>query len=361
MGQQCCSSADPEELANTTPREDEQSLLPGPGPNGGKDGRSKWGTCGRCCCCSLCVLLLVAAIIGLYLAQCVVGMMQASGTMLPGHEVPPFFNLMGMVDKPFGRLPAQWEAEALHMNHSWNQGGETFGYVSAEDGPTRLYEASKVDGKWDLVPNQLRGVYWMKGNLMAQVLVTFQYGMWYNEARTLLVPNSPWTRAWYGGRSEDPSDPSLLARLRSPPSDLSLLGKAAYLLRDGKSLAEASTEPSGINTTMSIRFEADSLNATDFTFASVMTHPDGDLAKNGEKYFDGYSMEAPDGIAGPAGAVYFRQVSFLCGKLSGGNGYNLTKIIDGNGLPLEPYFSEYQAFMNNTRLIVWSATKGFES
>jgi len=351
MGQKCCSSAtDPDELANmSTRREEEETFFPASAPV--KESGCK--SCRYVCCSICCVLIALGVVVGLYMAKCVMGVLASESIVLPlAKDLPPYAQRFTLAEMSVGgALPVKkWEEKQKELEKKWTtETGYTFGYATPGKAAHLLYEGSKVDGIWEHVPEQFKGVYWMKGNPLPEVLAVIQYAKWFEKEKTLLMANAPWTWAWYGGEKDD------------PPSDLSFIGDLTYRFMDGRALAESYVAPSGIDTLVSFRFEdcpADTEckeGSSNLTYAELMSHPDGNLTTHGMSYYDGYTMEEyPHPGSAEAGSVYFRRASMFCGLFGAGSGYNLTKVIDGDGKPLEPYHSQYLAFMNDRPLIIWS-------
>jgi len=318
-------------------------------------GRRSFGSklCCGCCCGCCCLLLLGVAIVGGFAANCVRQTTSQDSIALPVVKKlggSGNFTLQNMTKIPESR----WSELSAHVHFSWKtENGYPFGYVAADAAPELLLNASKVDGISDQIPEKLRGVYWMQGNLAPQVLGVLNYAKWYDQEQTLLMPNSPWTWAWWGGQDA------------GYPHGLDMASKLVHTLTSGKDLAESYTADTAINTTLSFVFEKCPAGAVckegegNLTYAKIMMHPNGNLRKHGMVFYDGYTMEqatpaaeVPEGQRD--GALFFHRAEIFCGLLGRGTGYNLTKIIDGNGKRVDPYFTEYLRFMDNNPLIVWS-------
>lgn len=96
--------------------------------------------------------------------------------------------------------------------------------------------------------------------------------------------------------------------------------------------------------------------AADFQYAEIQQHPGGDLKVKEEEAE--YRMEAlPEGVA--PGALWYRGTYNAptwmggCKCISIGS-YTLVKVIDANGQPLEPYYSEFLQYMGDTSLLLWT-------
>merc|ERR550514_1311667 len=103
--------------------------------------------------------------------------------------------------RPQQRLPA---LRGALKSFPWREGapqlsGCVFSQAPAAEAATFMYEATKVDGVWDLLPEKIRGVYWMRGNGVSEELTSLQYGVYYPDRRLLLVPFAPATWGWPAG------------------------------------------------------------------------------------------------------------------------------------------------------------------
>mmetsp|Transcript_101882 Transcript_101882/g.269613 ORF Transcript_101882/g.269613 Transcript_101882/m.269613 type:complete len:323 (-) Transcript_101882:128-1096(-) len=260
-----------------------------------------------------------------------------------------FFKLNNMSTIPV----KHWMEYEEKLMDTWEtEDGFSFGYADVDVAPQLLYNASKVPGIFEKVPEKLRGVFWMRGNPIPEILAVLHYGKWFEKEKILLLPNTPWTWAWWGGRKDQ------------YPDGLDTTSKLVYSFTSGKSIAESYTEASSLNTMVSFDFSACPADAEceegseDLTYATLMSHPDGDLSKHGMSYYDGYTMEEMDAQGvdknQQEGALYFRRAEMFCGLFGTGSGYRLTKIIDAKGKPIEPFHSEYLKFMAGRPLIIWS-------
>lgn len=66
-----------------------------------------------------------------------------------------------------------------------------------------MFEATKVHGLFEIVPEQLRGVFWMKGDYFAQELIVMQFGRCFKEEMTLAMPQAPFNWGFAGGKPKD--------------------------------------------------------------------------------------------------------------------------------------------------------------
>mmetsp|Transcript_131196 Transcript_131196/g.379495 ORF Transcript_131196/g.379495 Transcript_131196/m.379495 type:complete len:369 (+) Transcript_131196:100-1206(+) len=308
----------------------------------------KW-VCGGICCLMLLGLIAMA----IYVASCVRSTMNQESIVLPlakDREGGQYFTLQNMTTIPRDR----WDVFSLLLTEPWTTAGNySFGYATPDRTPSMLFEGSKAEGVFEEIPDKLRGVWWMRGNPIAEVLAVVQYGKWFEKEKTLLVPNAPWTWAWWGGEANE------------YPKGLDWISKLVYGFASGRSIAESYTDLSAIDTLVSFVFEPcpDGAEceegAENLAYAKLMSHASGDLTKHGMVYYDGYTMEemSAEEVTNDTqrnGSRYFRRSELFCGLFGRGTGYNLTKILDGYGNKVEPYFSEYIDFMAGRPLIIWS-------
>lgn len=302
-------------------------------------------------CASIATVTLVACIVLIvFVSKCVAGIKATESIALPlvrDMEGGQFFTLANM-----SVIPRQnWTELTTQLKDTWSTAaGYSFGYASVDDTPRLLYEGSKVSGIFDKVPEQFRGVYWMRGNPLPEVLAVIQYARWFEQEQILLLPNTPWTWAWFGGASGE---------YPAPAGGVNFVTKATYTASSGRSIAESYTDPSGIDTVVSFRFSPCpegvecTPGSTNLTYGVLMSHPNGDLSKHNMVYNDNYGMveyQYPASVE--PGALYWRSVTYFC--VDTHTGYNLTKIIDKDGKILQPYYSDYVEFMNGKPLIIWS-------
>lgn len=322
----------------------------------------------RCCkwCCSCCCITLVVALIAL--AVC------ASKTR--ASDISEKFIEANLNDNPiFG----WWSLDALQpkdvldelneklVNHTqfqvdifielWGEGIKDliFGYGSAEQVANMMYKATRVEGVWEKVPEKFRGVFWMKGNGVGEELTVLQYGSWFEEEQTLLVPMAPFTWGWPGGTpAEAPYDGLMY--------NVTRFGALA-LLADGKPGVAYSYVfgpcPSG---------KACQAGSDDLSFASLQAHFAGDLRVDSVnmKTMIPLLPDAASAITGkftleelpgkPPGSHWMRRCVWgvgACDCIEFGS-YDLVKIIDGDGDPIEPAYSDFLEYMGDVPLFVWS-------
>ncbi|CAJ1408181.1 unnamed protein product [Effrenium voratum] len=79
----------------------------------------------------------------------------------------------------------------------------TIGYANARDMMEIMYEASKVPGVFEKIPDPLKGVFWMKGNGVGEELLVLQYSQYYEKEKVMLTPLAPFMWAWPNGAPPD--------------------------------------------------------------------------------------------------------------------------------------------------------------
>jgi len=180
----------------------------------------------------------------------------------------------------------------------------------------------------------------MRGNGVPEILATLQYGEWFAAERVLLFPNAPFSWTWYGGTK--------------PPAGIDDINHV-YNVLDARGLAEAQGEG---NITVAVSFtkcpeDAECIAGSDnFTFADIQSHSDGDLSRPSTMTsVVTWTMEEKGGVE--PYSLWHRRVSVYCSQLSFGS-YTLTKILDEYGERIEPYYSDYVAFMEGQPQIIWS-------
>lgn len=210
---------------------------------------------------------------------------------------------------------------------------------SVEQIAQALFKGSRASGLWEKCPEKLQGVFWMDGNVVPEVLCTLQYGTWVPEERLLLVPIAPLNWAW---------------PTKVPPKPP--LGGTLYYPIGGDKTSEGILF---VESVISIKFSSDSLDD-----AVLQYHLYGNLTRESRFNFGGVAMEntlVEDKSETRPGAKWTRGVRYafdsccgvpfqpLCSIPSGGN-YTLKKVLDHEGKPIEPYYSELVAFMNGIPL-----------
>lgn len=213
---------------------------------------------------------------------------------------------------------------------SWCQG-------SAAEIADVVYKGTKVDGLWERCPEHLRGVFWMSGNAVPEVLSALQRGVWFKEERVLIVPIAPLMWAWPVG---------------TPPG-APMHGNGYRLYGGGGDLA-AQGFRYGLPS-LSFQFHSDDLD-----YATLRYHPHGDLTRSTEigipigKQIANY-LEM-DKTESRKGARWTRRIKWrMAGCQTSYFGtYTLKKVLDQDGKPVEPYYSEFLKYMGELPAFVWA-------
>ncbi|CAK0796022.1 unnamed protein product [Prorocentrum cordatum] len=306
-------------------------------------GRGQSGCCPSCCrwlCGICCVLVEVVLAAGVTAFVCAT---RASS------------NVADLAAPELGSGAELVNASALHafasrLHRPWtdNASGQVFGFANASDAPSLLFNATRgtKNQSQRAVPEKLRGVYWMRGNALPEVLVAVQHGEWHGERGALMVPKAPLSRAWFGG-----------PRLR-PPRSVSSAGWF-YKLLGGSGLAEF--DSTGL---VSLSFDScpdwarcAGLPASEnLTFATAQVHPRDDPAelKQVSRYvFTSLEEVAGEVVDGNPGSHWHVRSAAFSGHLEIGS-YDLVRVINPDGSKSQPHHQEFEAFMGGEPAIVWS-------
>ena len=63
-----------------------------------------------------------------------------------------------------------------------------------------MFKATTVPGVSDAIPEKYQGVFWMKGNGVAEELAVMHYSLYDQASRIMLVPIAPFQWAWADGK-----------------------------------------------------------------------------------------------------------------------------------------------------------------
>jgi len=272
-----------------------------------------------------------------------------------GTPMPPL-NGEGTIN--WWNLKYQRSAEQLanctaQLKNRIGLGGAQFGYIHGKDGPRLAYECTKVPGLIEQVPEPMRGVFWTKGNVMNENLVVLQNGQWDPEARTLITPLAPFSWSWSATDGTMPAGAPLFNIFYRNQ------GYAQY------TMVQLVTN----HTAFSFKFqecpgarklpypfglpghacEKGSGNPPELTYAELAAHFWGMLENdnnNGQ-----YTMEQFPNTGGESWlrGIYTKVFGLSYDLTS----YNLVRILDGDGNPVEPYHSEYMNYIGDANLAFW--------
>jgi len=239
----------------------------------------------------------------------------------------------------------------------------TFGTALGHNAAELMYNSTRVVGVWENVPAKFRGVFWVRGRLLGEALATFQYSRWFENEQLLVVPRAPMTWAWRDGKGVVAAD-----------------GTEMGFMYDADKAQDLSAESILEAPTLSFKFSSCPEGAKycgegsdALAYATVQVHPTAGLktVSNPGSLLDATLLESVPAVqglvkgtfaleelpeGGSSGALW-RQTSFWgvgsCECLEIGS-FSLTKVLDGNGEPLEPYYSEFVASTAQVPLYLWT-------
>mmetsp|Transcript_39458 Transcript_39458/g.113406 ORF Transcript_39458/g.113406 Transcript_39458/m.113406 type:complete len:397 (+) Transcript_39458:41-1231(+) len=264
----------------------------------------------------------------------------------------------------YWNLPANRSQELLddclaELENVTSSGGALWGFASAAAAARLAYRCTSVPELVEQVPEQMRGVFWMKDNPFPEVLAVAHLAQWFDDERVLIAPFAPFMWAWPESK---PSHAPMLGieykerLLKTVPYIMSLQYQNAFSFKFSEC-------PNGWHPPLPTPFglpgghcRAGSGAAPEMTYATLQLHPRGHVEH--QLKHELYSMEALPS-AESTGNHWYRgiygapPVMGRCSCVSVGN-YNLVKIIDGDGNPVEPYYSEYLRFLGDVRLVFWA-------
>jgi len=79
----------------------------------------------------------------------------------------------------------------------------TYGTAPAREAVETMFQATKVTGLFEKVPDEMRGVFWMKGNGMAEELTVFQFGRWFPSQSLHVQAYAPFTWGFPNGKPKN--------------------------------------------------------------------------------------------------------------------------------------------------------------
>jgi len=212
----------------------------------------------------------------------------------------------------------------------------------------------------------------MKGNGVAEELLVLQYGRWYPEYNTYVVPNSPFTWAWPNGK----------------PKDAPFFG-AMYT---DDQINKGAATIVGIANTFSFKFGRCPASAkychhcpltgkgSDMDFARMQAHFMGDMsnASNMGKLVGAMIPGLPDSLTSAITGAYtlekipenaftpkrqrdtWKRTCYWgmagCNCLEFGS-YDLTKIMDSNGERIQPHHQDFLDYMGDVPIFMWAGFK----
>jgi len=315
--------------------------------------------CKACCCNVLCwpfylILLSLFVYLTYKCRYLYIETPPTSSALLPYMEGRDTFHWWNM---PKQRSEEQLEWCRSQLSNPMPLYGLQYGFLPGASAPEVLYRCTKVPAIFEEVPEPLRGVFWMKDNAMNEELAVLQFGRWFEGQRIYIMPASPFSWAWAGADGTKPND---------APFNGNLYGE--YISKfhmDGLAGGHQSqtyafsTCPGGEDLPfpwgeVGHACVAGSGSTAELTFANLEAHYWGNLSVATQTGL--YTLESvgPNawyrGIYGPVPVIgdFFKG----CNCWSVGS-YNLRRILDGDGNPVEPYHSEWVAYIGQANLAVW--------
>lgn len=271
--------------------------------------------------------------------------------MLGGRETLNWWNL------PVQRSQEQLEQCRKKLANETELGGMRYGFISGREAPELAFECTWVPGLSDQIPEPLRGVFWMNGNPLPSELMTMQNSQWFPEARTLVVPWSPFHWGWGGIDGTPPRDAPFfgLAYQRKPAMTI----LSSVMEHNGHSLTFEEC-PGGRRFPLiqaGAYCKKGSGKAPELTFANIGVHSFGNLSEevHGQKYTLEKPAEGPSDLwlRGTYTRLLPSDPDCRKGCIEMGT-YNFKRILDGEGKPVEPWYSEYMSYIGNANLAFWS-------
>merc|ERR1712187_118775 len=226
-----------------------------------------------------------------------------------------------------------------------------------------MYEATKVPGVFERVPEELRGVFWMKGNGIGEELCVLQYMEFDENYGQMLVPLAPFSWAWAGGIPKDaPGGGFMYTRAQVESSAVMLVQRGAVGNVEGAPISYL------------FDWRKDGLNHADL-FASYVDMRVNMLDGWGYLRYGFGRMAGAIGSACCACAVTqtftmeaLEPNSWNRGIWFGGCGcdciefgsYNLRRILDADGNPVDGNWDEFLEYMGDVPLLTWSGQASSE-
>mmetsp|Transcript_9705 Transcript_9705/g.25821 ORF Transcript_9705/g.25821 Transcript_9705/m.25821 type:complete len:250 (+) Transcript_9705:2-751(+) len=211
------------------------------------------------------------------------------------------------------------------------------------------------------MPKKMRGMYWMKGNGIPEELTITHYGQWFPEHEQMIVPFAPFMWAWPGGRPKN-----------AP------FGGAMYSQDFTAGLASAMPMIIG-GVVFSYKYSTcegrycrrDPPTNDDMAFAYMQVGTFGNMTQ-ADDLGTGLMVSAMSGgltLPGLTGAFTLEEMpgsedgslwkrtcywgTGSCASTEFGS-YDLTKIVDEHGEPMQPHYDEFIKYMGEVPLMVWA-------
>jgi len=334
----------------------------------GTDGSSK--RCASPLC--LCICLVVLAVLLTNALTCGMRYAPFSQTAFLVEKGLPFLNWWSLPGRKSWKDHEALRGEALEnftMIGGDGSADSSFSSFLAGDAARKMYEGTRVGGLFESVPEPLRGVFWKRGSPDAEELTAMQYGQWFEKERILVSTVAPFSSGWAYGKPRDAPHSGRYYGIDSARHGMALFYKIPFDFSFGFGECPADR---GCNSSADNNSSEASL-----AFADIQIHPLG---------FMGISYK-PDLISAflpwvpkpIAEAVYnwttswvtleessedlepgskFRVHSFLgvaggCSEIEAFT-YDLVKVIDKDGRPFEPYYTEFVEYMGEVPILLFT-------
>lgn len=219
----------------------------------------------------------------------------------------------------------------------------------ARDVMQRMYEGTKVRGVFERVPRKLQGVFWMKGNCLPEELAVLQYGHWYEKENLFVSMTAPFSWAYPGGK---PKDAPCYGTMYSNDESV-----GRHFARTFISLGLAFSFKFG---DCEGNYCRDSPQPNDMAYAYIQQSYAGNLVNSTVG-----NSPLPNGLVAQAwtmedtsgnGTKWRRVCAVGLGTcaFSEMGSYDLLKVIDGDGRPVQPYHDEFIQYMGDVPLLTWT-------
>jgi len=261
--------------------------------------------------------------------------------------------------QPFTQLPAYGRYFTKDV---------TFSLVDADEGAHLMYNATKLNKKdgGDEVPKELGGVFWMKGNGIAEELTVLQYGKWYPTDGVYVAAYAPMVWSWPAGKPKDAPGGGIKYSNDSSQGAIN----AIYMCMGSTAISYAMSKCPPYATCSKWGNPLGNMS-----FGYMQLHPRGKLQdvsnigdqlpiKEVKEASGAFTIEAKKDFSA-TNRVWRRKCQWGISSPSCANwnfgSYDLTQIIDGDGEKTQ-YFQDWVNYMHDdsgkkVQMIVWSGFK----
>lgn len=233
----------------------------------------------------------------------------------------------------------------------------TFAVALARDLPNIMFATTKVQNVSELLPENLRGVFSVRGASGRRELMTMQYSRWIGERSLLLSPAAPFSYAWAAGKSTVTADG--VEGILYEPAEAEARSSEEMWEKPGQSFRFSKCPQSA----QFCRAGNSSLG-----YASVQSHPAGNaLEAASPRRVPRESSLASLPLVSSAlqGSVSLQELgnaSWMVVEDWGVFGCPCTqrstltyeRILDGEGKEVEPHFSDFVKEVGKEPLYVWA-------